>query len=106
MTELDTRTGYRRRDEVLWREAGGYVLVFNAPSPSPEVLELSGIQAALWRVLDRPLSTDGLRRAISAQEPAAWNPGGGDTPDEDPVERALGDLVELGLVAPARTGAS
>lgn len=80
----------RRCTDVLWRRSGGRVLVLAPGAEDP--LALSGLAAAMWNVLEVPVTVDELAVDVSAALDMAI------LQAEDTVTELLGDLVERGIV--------
>jgi hypothetical protein len=77
---------YVRSDRVAWRDTGVHVLALPTRSGPRTVLQLSGLGAEIWRLLDRPRTLEELREHLP--EPDA-------TPSMD---AAVADLVAAGLL--------
>lgn len=80
-------TTFIRSRSVTWRDTGVHVLALPTAASPATVMQLSGLGAAIWRVLDGPHSLDEIRDRIAI-------PG-----NATAVRRIVADLVAAGLLS-------
>lgn len=89
MTTQVSTWSYLRSASVTWRDTGTHVLVL--PPDSATVLQLSGLGAHVWRVLDQPRSTGDLRARLATCGEAGVS-----------LEETMADLMAAGLLSARR----
>jgi hypothetical protein len=74
---------YRRRDDVLWRQHAGVLVLALAGEPDAPPATLTGPASALWLALDQPTGLDELADLLADAFDA----------DRTSVGRTLADLL-------------
>ena len=93
MTTLMTRSRFRRRNYVLWRDTGVHVLVL-APGGRGRVVVLGGGGAAVWRLLDEPHDLAELDAMLAASAEGA--------PERDMLEDCIAEMLGQGVLRRVR----
>lgn len=90
MSEEPAQARYRRSQRLLWRVLPGMVLTQRIDGdPGAGVVELTGMAAMAWAVLDEPAGAGEIAQALEI---------GDDSAMQQALVEALAQLVEAGLV--------